>query len=239
MSALLPRPQRLSDTVARQLESLIRDEGMAPGARLPTEKVLCERLGVSRAVVREAVSRLKAEGSVETRQGLGAFVAASPGQGSFRLVRGGKASLAEVEEIFEIRCVVEAGAAELAARRRSAADLSRLAATLSRMDRALDGAPDGAQADDAFHVAIAAATGNTQLERFLAFVGRQFSETRAPTWDAGGLRSGRAAEAQAEHRRIFSAIEAGDAEAARAAARAHLVAAARRLGLTGLAAAFP
>lgn len=237
--AKLPRPQRLSDTLANQIEHWIRDQGMAPGAQLPTEKLLCERFGVSRAVVREAISRLKAEGSVETRQGLGAFVAAHPGQGSFRLLSPAHASAAEIVQIFEMRCVVEVGVAQLAARRRSEADLARIAAALAQMERALAGEADGASADDAFHVAIAAATGNGQLERFLAFMGRQFSDTRAPTWDESGLRSGRAAEAQAEHRRIFDAIRAGDGVAAGEAARAHLVSAARRLGLDGLQQAFP
>lgn len=238
-AAKLPRPLRLSDTLARQIEDWIRDQGMVPGAQLPTEKLLCERFGVSRAVVREAISRLKAEGCVETRQGLGAFVAARPGQGSFRLLREAEATPDEFAEVFEMRCLVETGAAELAARRRSQTDLERLAAALAQMERALAGDVDGASADDAFHVAIATATGNGQLARFLAFMGRQFSESRQPTWDASGLRSGRAAEAQAEHRRIFEAIRAQDGEAAREAARAHLVSAARRLGVVSLEQAFP
>lgn len=235
----LPRPVRLSDTLARQIEDWIRDQGMAPGAQLPTEKLLCERFCVSRAVVREAISRLKAEGCVETRQGLGAFVAARPGQGSFRLLSGEGATPGEFAEVFEMRCLVEAGVAELAARRRSQADLDRLAAALAQMEHALAGNVDGAGADDAFHVAIATATGNGQLARFLAFMGRQFSESRQPTWSEGGLGSGRAAEAQAEHRRIYEAICAQDGDAAREAARLHLVSAARRLGLAALDEALP
>jgi GntR family transcriptional repressor for pyruvate dehydrogenase complex len=234
------RAPRLSDAVARQLEGWISEQGLQSGAQLPTEKVLCERFGVSRAVIREAVSRLKADGCVTTRQGSGAYVAARPGQGSFRLVRASSGTHAsrsaeisggEVSDIFELRYLVEAGAAELAAQRRSDDDLARMAGALQRMAQALVAGADAVSDDDAFHVAVAAATQNPQIERFQVFMGQQFSDSRAPTWSPEGHRIGRAREAQAEHARIFEAIAAGDALAARAAAAAHLLGAARRLGL--------
>ncbi len=235
MSGKLARPPRLSDAVSRQIESWIREMGLAPGTQLPTEKTLCERFGVSRAVVREAISRLRADGCVETRQGAGVFVAQPSVAAAFRLLGDEARSKGEIADIFELRCLVEAGAAELAARRRDDEDLGRLSAALEAMDEALLGADggseNGAQADDAFHVAVAAATGNAQLEHFLVFMGRQFSASRVPTWNVAGLQAGRAAAAQAEHRRIFDAILARDAEGAREAAIAHLSAAAERLGL--------
>ncbi|AYH42360.1 FCD domain-containing protein [Azoarcus sp. DN11] len=233
------RGPRLSDVVARQLEAWISEQGLKAGAQLPTEKVLCERFGVSRAVIREAISRLKADGCVMTRQGSGAYVAARPGQGSFRLLRAaagevptdGAVSDREVSDIFELRYLVEVGAAELAAMRRSPAELERMRAALDRMAAALATGADAHTDDDAFHVAVAAATHNPQIERFQAFMGQQFSDSRAPTWNAEGHHSGRARDSQAEHVRIFEAIVAGDAAAARAAATAHLVGAVQRLGL--------
>lgn len=232
LASILDRPLRLSDRVSSQIEAWIRERGVAPGTQLPTEKVLCERFGVSRAVVREAISRLKAEGCVETRQGLGAFVAAAPGEGSFKLVRGAERDGNDVADIFELRCMVESGAAELAALRRTDESLVRIGHALEQMEQALATGCGGAVTDDAFHLAIAAASGNRQLERFLAYMGRQFSDSRLPTWDEDGHRAGRAAEAQAEHRRIFAAIRRGDAVEAGLAARNHLTAAARRLGVT-------
>jgi GntR family transcriptional repressor for pyruvate dehydrogenase complex len=224
------RPPRLSDTVSREIEAWIGELGLVPGTQLPTEKLLCERFGVSRAVVREAISRLKAEGCVETRQGLGAFVAAAPGESSFRLVRESAPAQEDVADTFELRAMVESGAAELAAQRRTPESLSRIAAAVDEMERALQAGEGGAAADDAFHVAIAAASGNRQLARFLIYMGRQFSESRLPTWSEEGHLAGRAASAQAEHRRIFAAIQLGDARAAGEAARVHLEAAACRLG---------
>lgn len=232
------RVSRLSDEVAVQLERWITEQQLSSGTQLPTEKVLCERFGVSRAVIREAIARLKADGCVTTRQGSGAFVAARPGQGSFRLVRDLEHSppilSGQMADIFELRYLVETGAAQRAALRRTAEDLDRMRDVLARMDDALAATADAVGDDDAFHIAIAAATHNPQLERFQAFMGGQFSDSRAPTWSLGGHWSGRAREAQAEHVRIFEAITRGDAQAARRAAEAHLVSAARRLGLDPL-----
>src|SRR5574338_70503 len=215
------RPSRLSDVVAADLEAWLRDGAWVAGAQLPSEKVLAERFGVSRAVIREAISRLKADGWVETRQGAGAFVAPQPGRGTFRLVPGGASAADTLADVFELRHLVETGAAALAARRRKEADLA---------------APEpieasGARADDEFHVAIAAATRNPLIRRFVEFMGQQFSDSRLPTWDAAGRESGRARAAQDEHRRLFEAIRAEDAAAARCAAAAHLAAAAHRRAL--------
>lgn len=229
----LNRPQRLSDTVAREIGAWIGEQLLVPGTQLPAEREFCERFGVSRAVVREAISRLKAEGCVETRQGLGAFVAAVPGESSFRLQFDAGLAEQDAADIFELRAMVESGAAELAAVRRTPATLARIAAALDAMEHALTTGSGGAAADDAFHVAIAAASGNRELERFLTYMGRQFSASRCPTWDENGLRSGLAANSQAEHREIFTAIERGDAAAAGKAAKAHLCAAAARLGVAG------
>lgn len=232
------RSARLSDHVAQQLERWMLAEQFAPGVQLPTEKVLCERFGVSRAVIREAIARLKADGCVQTRQGSGAFVAALPGEGSFRLVPSGRdaeqALPQEVSDVFEFRYLMETGAAELAAARRTSVDLERMLAALERMRSALAEQRDAVGDDDEFHVAVAAATQNPQLERFQAFMGRQLSASRAPTWNQAGHASGRAMQAQLEHERIYEAIRAGDPVAARRAAAQHLVWAARRLGLEPL-----
>jgi GntR family transcriptional repressor for pyruvate dehydrogenase complex len=120
---------------------------------------LSEEFDVSRTVVREAIARLKAEGLVESRQGAGAFVARRLGAGIFRMGPG----LAEADgalDIFELRLIVEVAAAERAALRRTPEQLEAMGSALARMDMALDRGEDGATADDDFHCAIAAASGN-------------------------------------------------------------------------------
>ena len=228
----------LGEPVAHDLERWIVRAGLAAGDRLPSEKLLCERFGVSRAVIREAIARLKAEGVITTRQGAGAFIAALPGRSSFRFDRLQQASHDErhaaMAQMFELRYLIERGAAELAAMRRTPADLQRMQAALERMERALVRRTDAAIDDDLFHVAVAEASHNPQLARFLAYMGRQLSDTRVPTWSRTGHAAGWARVAHEEHCRLYSAIERGDAGQARRLAEAHILDAAQRLGLPAL-----
>src|SRR3546814_10930629 len=126
----LDRSTGFSDSLASRLAAAIRAGEFAPGARLPTERQLVERYAVSRAVVREAIARLKTDGFVETRQGAGAFVTAKPGSANFRIVAPGSMetglSEADLAHVFELRAVLEAGMAELAAQRPSGEKLIRI-----------------------------------------------------------------------------------------------------------------
>lgn len=218
---------------ATELSTVLETEILAghwlPGMRLPSEKLLCQRFGVSRALVREAAARLKADGWIETRQGAGAFVAPQ-GQRHFRLTPAGS-SEARLHEVFELRLVLEAGAAELAALRATPADLDTLRAALYEMDEATAQLRDGARADDRFHLAIGAAGGNAHLVRLLEMLGHHVHASRQLSWTPEGFAAGCPQQAQAEHRAILRAIELADPEAARAAARTHLRSAARRLGV--------
>lgn len=226
----LPRPLGLGGELARRLQATIRDGALAPGDKLPTEKQLAEQYGVSRAVVREAIARLKSEGYVASRQGAGAFVVARPGQTSFRMTPG------DLRHAFELRGAIEVAAAELAARRCQPQDLVAIRAAFAAMQAALaapgaEAAQSGVVSDDAFHAAIAAATHNPLIQRFLDFLAHQFSETRQLTWAGLPLKPGNAAAAQAEHAALLAALEAADPIAAAAAARAHVAGAAARFGL--------
>ncbi|MCB1908552.1 MAG: FadR family transcriptional regulator [Rhodocyclaceae bacterium] len=233
--AHLPRPLRLADTLSRSLQDWVKQGRLAEGDRLPTEKQLCERFGVSRAVVREAIARLQADGYVETRQGLGAFVAAGAGVSRFRIDRpDGMAAGEGLREVFELRQLMESGIAELAAARRTDGDLSLLRDLLTQMEIALAERQQASELDDAFHRAIAAATGNPLVARFMEFMGAQIHGSRVPTWDAQGHQRGLAAAAHEEHLAMYRAIAAGDASAARRAAAGHLQAAAERLGLVSV-----
>jgi GntR family transcriptional repressor for pyruvate dehydrogenase complex len=229
-ASALPRPPRLTDHLVRELERRIGGGAFA-GGRLPTEKQLCLEYRVSRAVVREAVARLQADGYVETRQGAGAFVAARPGLRSFRLPDDGGLDRSALQHVLELRLAVEVAAAGLAARRRRPRDLGAMREALAAMAEAVRARRDGAQADDRFHAAVAAATHNPQLTRLVEFLRFQFWRTRRPTWSARGHAGGQPAIAQREHEQLYAAIAAGDARAARAAARGHLLSSGARLGL--------
>jgi len=230
--AQVARPSRLSEIVHRALDARIRGGEFPPGTRLPPEQQLARVLGVSRAVVREAVARLKADGSIETRQGAGAFVTARPGAGSFRVILGGAAH-DEMRHLMELRAIVEVAAAELAARRHTRDDLQAMRRALEAMRAAIQTRGDGVPADDAFHRAVAAASHNPYLSRFVEFLGHHFSDTRRPVWTAEGHGLGRPQAAQREHEALFAAIAAGNARGARRAAATHLRRSASRLGLAG------
>lgn len=224
----LPRSPRLTDRLVQALEEEIRDGAFGPGTRLPTEKQLCQRFGVSRPVVREAVARLQSDGYVEARQGAGVFVTARPALRSFKLAQTGE----DLRHVLELRLVVEVAAAELAAARRTERDLVAMRAALDAMTEAVCRRTDGSDADDRFHAAIAAATHNPDLGRLVEFLRYQFWRTRRPTWSPAGHEAGEPAIAQTEHQVLFAAVAAGDRTAAAAAARAHLLSSASRLGLS-------
>ncbi|WP_291994599.1 FadR/GntR family transcriptional regulator [Candidatus Accumulibacter sp. ACC003] len=230
LKGIVRRP-RLSEELSVALEAKIAGGEFKPGERLPVEKALAETYGVSRAVVREAVARLKADGRVETRQGAGAFVALAPKSLNLRFWQGDGPAQAELREIFELRAMVEGSIAELAARRRVPADVVAMQCFLDAMDDALANGSDGSEADDDFHLAIAAATHNSYAHRLLEFLGRHFSESRRLAWSMPGRNGALPAEACAEHRRIFASVSTGDPERARRHAHEHVRCAARRVGI--------
>jgi GntR family transcriptional repressor for pyruvate dehydrogenase complex len=196
---------------------------------LPTEHALAEQFAVSRSVVREAVARLKAEGLVEARQGSGTFVAKQRRVLNFGHVK--REAPPELVQVLELRRIVEVEVAGLAAERRTQSDINAIRASLEAMDRALALGESGAHADDAFHETIAAAAKNPYLQCVVNFVSAQFSESRRLTWapaDDPHLRE----RAQNEHHKLFDAILAHDAAAARCYAAAHLDGVETRLSVT-------
>ena len=221
------RPQSLADETYRQLLMQLEMGLWAVGSKLPPEMALAESLGVSRPVVREALARLKADGRIETRQGSGAVVADRNKIAAFRFAISGGAEEADAadiaeREMLELRQIVESGAAELAAKRRTDTDIAAIRAAVDAMDGALQKRSDGSDVDDTFHNAIAAATHNTQITKFVEFVGAQFSASRKATWDKTGYGVGITEVGQDDHRAIFKAIDSGDASKAKRLSHAHV-----------------
>ena len=227
----ITRPLRLSEEVSGDLLRRIARGELKPGDRLPTEKALGEAFGVSRAVVREAIARLKADGLIETRQGSGAFVVEAPKTINLRFWQGAGLELEELRDIFELRAMVEGAVAELAAQRRDARDLKTMAEHLQAMDDAMTAGRDGTEADDNFHIAMARATHNAYVSQLVEFLGRHFSDSRKLSWQGTRSELAHPHEAQTEHRALFDAISRGNAEAARHCAQEHLRGAAGRFGI--------
>ena len=231
----LARPLSLADEAHRQLLSQLEMNLWRAGDKLPPEKALAASLGVSRPVIREALARLKADGRVESRQGSGAYVADRNKIAAFRFPDSRavnssgtptaydayQSDTAE-REMLELRQIVESGAAELAAVRRNEKDMEIIRAAVAAMDVALERHSDGSDADDAFHNAIAVATHNRQISKFVEFLGAQFSASRKVTWGPAGYGVGIAEVGHADHRAILVAIADGNAPLAKRLAHSHV-----------------
>lgn len=213
---------RLADHVVLALEKIIAKGELRPKAQLPTEHELSERFSVSRNVVREAVARLQSDGYVEVRQGSGTYVAEYPGLKNFRMPDPEAVDSKELSDIFELRIAIETEAAKLAAQRRTMNDLRQMRKALKAMQAAIDQKTDGMLEDDAFHRAIAAASKNPYIERFVAFLSHHFAATRARSWSTQGRANQAPQLAQAGHQKLFEAIQQGNPIAAEQAVREHL-----------------
>lgn len=221
----------LFEHVYRQLRKAIVSGEVRTGSRLPSETGLAERFGVSRTVIREAIAHLRSEGLVVTYQGKGMFVASTSSANVLRFT-GTRHDLESLSQLFALRAVVEIGAAELAARHRGRADLARLRRSLASMKLSIqrEDAAAGADADVAFHFAIAHATGNPYFGEVLDFLRGRFREAVTHAWTHSRAAGHGPYPAYAEHERIFAAIAAADPVGAARATRLHVDRAAARLG---------
>jgi GntR family uxuAB operon transcriptional repressor len=209
--------QRLYERVAEQIGELIRVGEIGPGRRLPAERDLAKQLGVSRAVVREAMIALELAGLVEVRIGSGAYVREPP-LAPPTSINGG----ASPSDILEARMLVEGETAARAAERASAAEIEIISATVTEMAREHDAARTWSGADLAFHVAIARATGNAALA---GVVERLWQEQHGPVFALLSERvrlSENWAPTIAGHRAVLAAIRDRKPAAAKRAMRAHL-----------------
>lgn len=221
---------RLSEQLANALIVSIREGQLQPGQRLPTEAALVERFGVSRTVVREALSRLKTLGLLESRQGSGAYICQPAAREAERLVLTPDGSVAAVLQMVEVRRALEAEAAALAAARRTTKSVKQIKSAMLAIDRAVADGGDGVVEDVAFHAAIAQASGNPFLLATLAYLNQFLIDATRVTRANEAMRDDLADAVRDEHAALVAAIDAGDVAAARLAGAAHMVNAAERIG---------
>lgn len=219
----LEAPRGLTGELVARLTADIVSGKLSPGSQLPTEQEMIAATGVSRTVVREAIAALKADRLVNTRQGVGAFVAEHVRR-PYRVDFDETSPLAEVLNVMELRTGVEVEAAGLAAARASAAQIKKIGERLAAVQAAIDKGSNAVDQDFAFHCEIADSTGNPQFKRFLEYLGR-FVIPRRSVWgrSAPPARRAHLDFFQREHREIFAAIGERDEARARGAMQRHLV----------------
>jgi DNA-binding FadR family transcriptional regulator len=200
---------------------LLTSGELGPGDRLPTERDLALRLGVSRSTVREAIRGLEMMRVLQVRHGEGIFVTSLDAPllleamgFTMQLMRDH-----EVVDLLELRAVLEGVAAGLASARMTDDQRRTLLARLEELDAAAT-ADALLEADIAFHACIAAGAGNVVLASLLdTFSARTY---RARHLNAGLGLDEALLRSRASHRRIYEAVVARDPEAARASASAHV-----------------
>ncbi|MGV8843451.1 MAG: FadR/GntR family transcriptional regulator [Pseudomonas sp.] len=230
-----PRVRRkhrsLAQELVTELSQRIRDGVIKRGDKLPTESALMEEQGVSRTVVREALSRLQAAGLVETRHGIGTFVLDTPSPSGFRIDPATIVTLRDVLAILELRISLEVESAGLAAQRRSPAQLTAMREALDALMQSVSNAGDAVASDFQFHLLIAEATGNRYFTDIMSHLGTsiiprtRLNSVRINQDNQQSYLSG----LSREHEQIFEAIARQDSDAARAAMRLHLTNSRERL----------
>ena len=225
--------QSRTGDLVRMLSEDIRSGRIRPGEKLPTEQEIVRMTGVSRTVVREAVAALRAEGLVVTRQGVGAFVTAAPGQGMFKISAEEAGSLERVLQILELRIGMEVEAAGLAAERADREAVARIAGHQAEFNAGAQNGDIVIGADYGFHRAVSEATRNPYFPRILNSLGqilipRGNVPSSLPTKEE---RRSYLMRIAGEHEAILAAIRKRDVVGARAAMRHHLVASRERYQL--------
>jgi GntR family transcriptional regulator, transcriptional repressor for pyruvate dehydrogenase complex len=224
-------------TLAARVVAGLKDKILAgdlpAGHKLPSEAELIEEFGVSRTVVREAVTRLRAEGLVETFHGRGSFVLAMPESTSFTVESAAIRTHHDVLDMIDFRLGIECEAAALAAARLDDAGGAAIRKALEAFVKATP--QDQVEADFGFHRAVAAASGNRFYLDLLDSLGpMMIMLPRTRLGDAYSLTDvGHVDRVRREHDNVAAAIVAGDTDIARAAMRVHLGNTRRRLEVGG------
>ncbi len=213
--------RRLYEDIVQQFHALLRQGALKHGDRLPAERELAEQFQVSRSSVREAIRALELQGLVVSKRGSGTFINTENLDAALDLLaanlNGGAAAL---QDIFEMRHLMEPHIAALAAQRATADQVWRLREILTEQQRQIDLGETGVESDTAFHFTLAAATHNSALVKVVSAIEDILQMSR----DKSLQEPGRPQRSLESHRRILRMVESGDAAGCRQAMDHHLTA---------------
>ena len=215
---VIPR-NRIYSRVAEQLQALILSK-LEPGDMLPPERVLVQKFGVSRSSIRDAIRSLEALGLLEPRQGVGTVVRdpsvdAVGNHVATALLQKRKV----IKELLDVRMIIEPALARRAAVHASPGQIAEMQAILIRQEQKVRQGELATEEDSAFHYNISLAADNSVMLKLANVLMDLLRETRERSLQVGG----RQEKSLAAHRRILAALKKGDAAAAEAAMRRHLL----------------
>ncbi|MFD1848804.1 FadR/GntR family transcriptional regulator [Oceanobacillus bengalensis] len=215
--------KKVSELVREEIISLIKSGEIPPNSKLPTENELAKRFGVSRVPLREALSVLEASGVIESKQGGGSWVREVNLATMLDPVQFEMVDVRQVQDLLEMRTIVESEAAYLAANRRKEKDLTYLKTSLDAFKKVMnDEQAVGYEADYVFHIALVKAAYNPFLTQTMDHLSDlhqralKFSLEKNLGWTA------KRKEVYLEHEKIYEAIKERDGAAARNAVINHL-----------------
>lgn len=220
------RRETLTQQVARRIQEIIMDGGFAPGDRIPTERELCDRLNVSRTVVREGIKALQERGLLRAIPGSGTYISRIEGDQISRsislFVRGNTHAF---RDLLEIRKSLEVEIAGLAALRASPGEITELESAVHKMRTLLEDVPltadsleEFARADLEFHQTLAKASHNSLLPLLLTPITDLVLEfSREASSEHGAPEN-----AVRYHQAILECVRQQDGENSRAVMRAHI-----------------
>lgn len=224
------RNRHLPDEIAKDILEKITSGSLTVGERLPSERELCTQYAVSRAVVREALTQLKADGLIAARAGSGAYVTKQDSTNAFRFQKFSVSNRASLEEAMELLIPIEVAATRIAARHRTDEDLKKIKRALIGMEYAIASDQLGVEEDYLFHKAIVDSTHNQHFislcHHLEATAKNIIRQARSNT--KKNLTTLQDA-VQAEHKAIYHALKEGNESEAAEAAERHLINAAARI----------
>lgn len=211
--------KKIGSQIQEEIIKMIEDGSVKEGQRLPAERELSRRFGVSRNTVREAIRALAEQGIVISLRGSGSYVESDAAQRIANRVRAAlEGRQARVMEIFEIRRMLEPAIAAKVAAIKDPETIETLFQILNGQIRAQENDQDGAAFDKAFHTTLVKAAGNSVLEIVYATLVNIMAESRIPD-----LQSPERADLSiAAHKRVLACLGSADANGASQAMTRHM-----------------
>ncbi|MGH9572716.1 MAG: FadR/GntR family transcriptional regulator [Candidatus Acidiferrales bacterium] len=222
--------RNLTHALVDALSESIYSCAIRPGDKLPSEAKIMTEYGVSRTVVREAITSLQAAGLIETRHGIGSFVRAVPSHFEFQVDTAAILTVRDVLDMLDLRISLETEAAAFAAARRTEKQIEEMRRALDSFKANVDSVEKTVAPDFQFHLQIAYATGNRYFADIMTHLGTNtIPRTRVNEHQSSESRVQYLSMVNREHENIFEGILRRDPEGARTAMRTHLVGSRERL----------
>jgi GntR family transcriptional repressor for pyruvate dehydrogenase complex len=207
---------RLYEVIVEQLCAYIADNEMDPGDRLPAERDLAAKLGVSRASLSQALVALEVQGVLSVRHGDGAILIRRPAEE--RAIKALREHVDRIPDIIEAREALEVKLVGLAAARRSDAEMAAIDAAIDKMEAEVDAGERGVVGDEMFHEAITAAAHSSLLAKLMHEISGLIKETRIESLS----QEDRPRASLEGHRRIADAVRKQDPQEASQAMADHI-----------------